>query len=668
MIGIQMPLFEVPSTGDWIPPSIPDLPSWANAKRIGLDIETRDPSLHELGPGVRRGAKVVGVSFSIEDGPTHYVSLAHGGGDNVENPEAAWAYFREQSALFRGTVVGANLTYDLDFLAEAGVLFPNVLRFRDVMVADAVLNELHDSYKLDSIAKRWGFAGKNEVSLREAARSWKVDPKGELWKLPARYVALYAMVDASLPLALLRKQERQIDDDELWPIYELESKVLPITLSMRRRGIRIDWDQVDKVERFAKRREQEALDDLFRLTGVRIRSEDVWKAQLVAKAMRSAGVELEATETGKPKLDKNTLSETKSPAVEALRTARQANKIHTTFVRSMRDHAIGERIHPTFNHLRVNARDGEESGARFGRMSGQDPNLQQQPGSRDKVFGAIWRACFVADERAFLTAPDFSQQEPRMAVHFAERAGCSLADVTGNRYRSESDVDFHDTMTEIVFKLKKDVDPKEFAFRRRQAKDIFLGLLYSMGGAKLCDGLGLPTEEVVHQRTGKMIRVAGPEGQALLAQFNEMVPWAKELSCLCEDVAATRGYVMTLLGRRCRFPKSGTTRTYRRPNGKWAETEYDWTHKALNRLIQGSSGDQTKAAMIAVEEAGFSIQIQAHDEIVLSVKSREEAERVKEIMETCVTLTVPSKVDLKFGSNWSGKTINELWKSSGFEE
>jgi hypothetical protein len=103
---------------EWRPPRVADLPSWDSVKRVGFDVETYDPYLKQLGPSVRRGGYVVGYSFSFEDGPSFYVPLRHGGGDNVENPDKALEYLRDQAKRFTGMVVGAHLPYDLDFSAE----------------------------------------------------------------------------------------------------------------------------------------------------------------------------------------------------------------------------------------------------------------------------------------------------------------------------------------------------------------------------------------------------------------------------------------------------------------------------------------------------------------------------------------------------------------------
>jgi DNA polymerase I-like protein with 3'-5' exonuclease and polymerase domains len=104
--------------------------------------------------------------------------------------------------------------------------------------------------------------------------------------------------------------------------------------------------------------------------------------------------------------------------------------------------------------------------------------------------------------------------------------------------------------------------------------------------------------------------------------------------------AARTGFIKTILGRRCRFPEDPQT------------GRYDWTHKALNRLIQGSSADQTKKAMVELDDVGYYLQLQVHDEIDSTVETVKIAKEMAEIMKTCVPLQVPSKVDVEVGPSW----------------
>lgn len=649
---IQAPLFTTVSSS-WRPPDLNALPSWAEAKRVAIDCETRDPTLKELGPGAgrRKDSYITGISFAIEDGPGAYLPIRHDGGDNLPL-ESVLRYLREQAATFRGDVVGANLPYDIDFLAGDGVEFKSVRFFRDIQIADPLINELHDSYSMQSIAQRWGFDGKNEELLRAAAVDYGINPKKDMWLLPARFVGPYAEEDTRLPLNILRRQEREIEDQDLWRVYDLESRLLPVLVKLRRRGVRVDLDRLAQVERWALEREQEALAAVYQATACRIAVGDVWKPEALAPALESLGVKLRKTSQGKFNIDQNVLDAINHPVAEHIARARKVNKLRTTFAASVRNHLVGDRIHCTFNQLRKQKDDESEgmAGAAYGRLSCEHPNLQQQPARDD--FAPMWRSVYLPEEGRLWASNDYSQQEPRMAVHYASiskpqigqfawEKACEARD----KYRNDPTTDNHQMMADMA------------GIKRKAAKEIYLGLSYGMGGAKMCRKLGLPTMMAVRGPRGRLYDVsspegqrllaegarkfeaAGPEGQALLDTFDSKVPFIKRLAKACEARAKQVGYITTLSGRRCRFPVD-------------KDGNYDWTHKALNRLIQGGSGDQTKEAMVATDAAGFDLIIQVHDEIALSVTDHAEAERAAQIMRTCTPLELPSKVDVEVGRSW----------------
>lgn len=634
---MQLPMFKPECA--WKPPKISKLPSWKNASRIAIDVETCDPLLKKFGPGVRRGAYIAGYSFTIEDGESFYIPVRHSEDNVVEGAEAAFDYLRQQAKDFTGTLCGANMQYDLDFLAQQKVVFKNVGWFRDCQIAEPLIDELQMSYSLQAIAERHGIPGKDESLLRDAAAAYKIDPKKEMFKLPARFVAAYAMQDTELPLQLLRRQERVIDEQDLWEVYNLESRVLPVLVKMRRRGVKINFDQLDHVENWALQEETQHLNAVHDLTGIRIGVGDVWKAKELEKAMIAIGVEVPRTKTGLPSIDKFFLGKLDHPVAEHLEHARKANKVRTTFAHSIREHAIGDRIHCTFNQLRKTDDSDDDSngkGARYGRLSSSDPNLQQQP-SRPKTLAKLWRSIYVPDGDGLWAACDYSQQEPRMLVHFAELARCRGASKAGDKYRQDPNADNHTMMARMIYGYGEDEEPT--ADHRTHAKIIFLGLCYSMGGAKLAKGLNLPTK-FIQTRSGKTIEVAGDKAKAIIDQFDRQVPFVKQLAQMCEKRAKQVGYIKTLSGRRCRFPVDQSGHGF------------DWTHKALNRLIQGSSADQTKMAMVAADEAGYKMQLQVHDEIDLTVASPQEGEQIGKIMRECVALNVPSKVDVEIGPSW----------------
>lgn len=664
----QLPLF-VPKS-NWRPPKVGGLPDWPKHGRVAIDVETKDPDIKTMGCGARRSdTMLVGFSFRIEGGPGAYVPLRHQGGDNVESTANALAYLEAQARAFRGELVGCNLGYDCDWLAQEGVDFiESGCRWRDIGVAEPLLDELQFNYGLEAISERYGRPGKNEDLLVQAAEFYQIHAKGGLWKLPARFVGPYGLGDVDEPLAILRLQEARIEGAGLWDIFNLECDVQPILTLLRRRGVLIDQDRLEQVEKWSLGEETAALEEIHRLTGVRIKVGDVWKAKVVAPAFEAVGVKLGTTSKGQPELKAEQIAAIDHPIAGRLIWARKTNKLRTTFAASVREHMVNGRLHTTFNQLRRNDSESEAaaddgSGARYGRLSSEKPNLQQQP-ARDE-FAKMWRSIYVPEHGMKWGSLDYSQQEPRLLMHYAENAPVGLAyEGTGisqkahdaavaaaNQYRTNRETDNHTMVAEMA------------GIGRTPAKTIFLGKIYGIGGAKVSRKLNLPTRWVVYGRKfgenkyfepgdyaeaqqwatqsgGRLFETAGEECQAILDKFDARLPFVKELSTLAKKMAEKRGYVKTILNRHCHFPVGN--------NG-----QYDWTQKSLNRVIQGSAADQTKRALVLVHRNGHFMQLQVHDELTGSFHGVGDAGEAAEIMEHCIPqLTVPSKVDVELGSSW----------------
>lgn len=671
---MQLPLI-VPNS-NWKPPRIADLPDWGDAKRVAIDIETRDPKLKELGPGVRRGAHIVGYSFAIEDTQhKYYIPLRHDGGDNVEDVEQALGYLREQAAKFKGEICGANLGYDYDFLLEARIDFPNIKRFRDVQILEPLLDDLALSYSLETLSNKYLGMGKSESLLREAAISYGIDPKKDMWRLPARFVGQYAEADATLPLQILRRQEREAEEQDLFKIYDMESDLLPVLVRMRRRGVRIDLKKLEYIENWSAEEEKKALEVVKHLTGSIIPFNGIWRAESLVASLKYIGCQIPLTpKTKKPSISKDFLktiidptTKTLHPVAEAIQRARKVNKVRTTFCESVRHHMTNGKIHCIINQLRSSDEEddeesGEGKGARYGRCSSTNPNLQQQP-ARDPEIGDMWRSVYLAEEGELWCSADFSSQEPRQAVHYAvstklgktkirtpegfefvdaDKSALELAE----RYRNDPNTDPHTMMAQIA------------GIPRKPAKDLFLGKCYGMGASKLCRTLGLPTIMAVRDnltninydatsdegkrlisKGQRIFEAAGAEGQKIIDEFELRVPWVSVLSRVCTNAASKNGYIRTMAGRKCRFPKD-------------AFGNYDWVFKSLNRLIQGSSADQTKMSLLALDKAGIYQTLVVHDEVCASIKNENESNLIVEIMENAYKLEVPNKLTKKVGISW----------------
>lgn len=654
---------------EWRPPPISSLPSWADAKRIAIDVETKDLLLRKLGPGVRRGGKIVGVSFAIEGGPKAYLPYRHEGGDNLPEDEVQ-RYLKANFKQFRGEFVGANLSYDLDYLWEEGYESPEVKFYRDVQLADPLINELHFSFSLENIGNRWEIAAKDDQHLKEAAASFNIDPKAGLWQMPARHVGEYAERDVTSPLEIYANQRDALDKDELWNVFDVESKVLPILVKMRRRGVRIDMEKLEKIEQWSIEQEDDCRKIIKESTGYDIGIGNVMKTGIVGPALIASGMKLGKTPKGQLEIHKDMLDAAakKNPVAAALLRARKVNKLRTTFAASIRTYEVNGRIHCTYNQIARETEGGDQKGARYGRLSAIDPNLQQQP-SRDD-FAAFWRSIYIPEEGSVWGCLDFSQQEPRWTTHFAALIGLPKAEEAAARYRNDPTTDNHTMMTRLIHgDAAVDAAPKDvFKKWRTDSKIVFLGLCYGEGGAKLCNDLGLPTRyslsygpyrnrtveyftsyyEAMNAKAeiGEKCYVtecAGAEGQEIIDQFTREVPYVPELAKRVSATARERGYIKTILGRRLHFPLKD-------------DGTYDWGHKALNRLIQGSSADQTKYALVQLDNAGYFVQLQVHDEMDGSFATVEEAEKAGKLMSECINdLTepkVPFLVDVECGPNW----------------
>jgi DNA polymerase I-like protein with 3'-5' exonuclease and polymerase domains len=361
-----------------------------------------------------------------------------------------------------------------------------------------------------------------------------------------------------------------------------------------------------------------------KLTGQNV---EIWAAASVAQAFQTQNIPYDTTPTGKPKFDKNFLASHESPLAKMVVEAREINKARTTFIESILKFSYRGRIHADIHQMR-----SDQGGTVTGRFSYSNPNLQQIP-ARNAILGPLIRSIFVPEKGCEWGIFDYSQQEPRLVVHYA-----SLQEFTGaskflDTYEEDDTTDFHQLVADIA------------NIPRKQAKSINLGLFYGMGKGKLMSQLGLNLEDA----------------EEILATYHGKVPFVKQLMKDTMYKAGKKGYLRTLLGRRCRFELWEPTNEWGQKALplKEAKDEYGehmikraWTYKALNRLIQGSAADQTKKAMLELSKEGYVAHIQVHDELDFSIKNKKDQERIKEIMETCVELAVPSRVDIETGKSW----------------
>ena len=608
----------------WSTPS--EFKDLSSASEIAIDLETRDDGISAgLGAGWALGkGYIVGFAVAVE-GWKGYFPFRHFGGGNMI-PEQVRDYMKTVCSLPCPKIFH-NAQYDVGWLEAEGFKVNGPII--DTMIAAALIDENRFSYSLNTLSIDYLGELKAETDLKEAAAAHGVDAKAEMWKLPAEHVGYYAEQDARLTLLLWQRFKAEIQKQSLTTVWEMESALLPILIKMRQRGVRVEVEQAELLREEMIQQEKKVLLDIKKLSGTEV---DIWKARNIAQAFDKLKIEYPRTEkTNEPSFTQNWLFNSNHKFAKLILQARELNKFHNTFLSSIMKYQHNGRIHAEIQQLR-----SENGGTVSGRLSMSNPNLQQIP-ARNKDFGPKIRSLFIPEKGCKWGSFDYSQQEPRMTVHYAASVGDGYegSNELVEAYKNK-EADFHQTVADLV------------GIERTQAKTIGLGLMYGMGKNKLANSLGLSLDEA----------------NILINKYNKNVPFVKQLSERCMKTAQDKGVIRTKKGRKCRFDMWETrdfglhlAEKYENAVAKYGADNIKraYTYKALNRLIQGSSADQTKQAMLACVEKGYLPILQIHDELCFNLeedKLEEQKKEIKEIMENCIEFKVPFTVDSEIGNSW----------------
>ncbi len=613
---MRIPKFEAQT--EWVKPT--EFPDLRQVDEIAIDLETKDPGLKERGSGSVIGdGDVVGIAVATAH-YKGYFPIAHEGGGNMDRKQVLnWL---QDILNAPSTKIFHNAIYDVCWLRRLGLTIQGDIVC--TMIASAVTDENRFRYDLNSLSWHYLGYGKNESALAEAAESWGIDPKAEMYKLPAMHVGGYAERDAEITFGLWQEMKKEILHQDLEDIFDLETELFPCLVDMRFKGVRVDIEKAHLMKKDFIKEENNLLNKIESETNVR---PQIWAARSIAQVFENLKIPFERTEkTDAPSFTKNFLQEHKHPVVNMIAKAREINKAHTTFIDSIIKYEHNGRIHAEINQLR-NAGGGTVTG----RFSYQNPNLQQIP-ARNKDLGPKIRSLFLPENGCKWGCFDYSQQEPRLVVHYASLYKLpSVYDVI-DAYNNDPNADFHQTVADMA------------EIPRSQAKTINLGLFYGMGKAKLQAELGVSKEKAVE----------------LFNTYHAKVPFVKQLMTKASNRSQDRGQIRTLLGRLCRFHlwepnqfgmhKALPHEDALREHGPGIRRAY--TYKALNKLIQGSAADMTKKAMLDLYKEGIIPHIQIHDELDISIKDDSETKKIIDIMENAVNLEVPNKVDFECGKTW----------------
>lgn len=627
-----------------------DLPDLTDVDIMSIDTETFDPDLKKFGAGwPMKHGQLAGIAVGAKKGGETrgwYLPFGHFHGEGLLSKKYVLNWARKNFST-RCPKVFHNGMYDIGWLSTEDVKVEG--KIYDTMFAASLLDEHKRSYSLENVAQEYLGVGKDERVLREAAREAGLDPKAAIALLPCKYSGAYAEEDAVVTLDLWFEIKKEIEKENLWEVFDLECDLIPLLVEMRKRGVRVDLDRAEQTKGEFVKEQRNLLNEIQRMTGVEV---NLWEPTSLAKAFDKLSISYPRTpKTSQPSFIANWLESHPHKLPKLVVQARRLDKQRRDFVEMILKKNHKGRIHSEFHPLK-----SDEGGAVSGRFSSTNPNLQQITG-RDPYFTPLIRGLFIPEEGEVWGQIDYTAQEPRLTVHYAYLTKQLGAAEAVKRYIEDPTTDYHQMVADMC------------GISRKHAKIINLGIAYGMGGLSLCLDLGLPLEEVT-LRNGDTIQVPGPEGKALLKKYHEQAPFISGIFNFCEDLADKRGWIKTIAGRKARFdlwepagkghrglalPLEAAKKQHRGP------LKRAFTHKALNRLIQGSAADMTKIAMLNMWKEGIVPLISMHDELDLSCPNKKFLDRCSEIMMNSVDLKVPVLVDVEVGDNWGNVSEDYQW-------
>lgn len=645
---VVRPMPPLPDNVTWTTPKT--FPNLRAAKALSFDTETYDPHLLELGPGWARGdGHIVGLSVSTEDGHSWYFPMRHTvmPEQNLD-PADVLSWARCELGRPEQPKLGANLTYDVGWLQHEGVEVAGELW--DVQFAEALLDETaHVS--LGTLGDKYVGQGKDTSVLYDWLSLFYGGPatgkqRANLYRCPPCLVGPYAETDARLPFPILAKQWPELERLGLMGLMRLECNLIRLMIEMRFAGVPVDVGAAEKARDAFVLREAELNAQLKRMVGFEV---NVNAADSLAKAFTKLGLRFDRTKPtkskpeGAPSFTKEFIGTVKHPIGALVRDLKTTGKTRGTFLEGYILSAnVDGYVFPQFHQLR-----GDTNGTRSGRFASSDPNYQNLP-SRDDYIGPLVRGCMVPDAKLGHTRwrrYDYSQIEYRFFAHFA--VGPQSEELRAT-YRDNPDTDYHEFVRQLIHRTVN------ILLERKPTKNINFGLLYGMGLKHLAEVLGLTV--------GK--------AEELFQAYHKGAPFVAATMKAVSKEAADTGTITTILGRRSVFDR-------------WAPKRFDedavalpfdlavrqygtdirraYTHKALNRRLQGSAADLMKVAMLKCWSDGlFRVtgvpRLTVHDELDFSDPGTPETDEafgeVLRTLETCMALRVPVRCDCTAGPNW----------------
>lgn len=557
-----------------------------------------------------------------------YVPIRHGGGANLLDPNVmpmqtptdpivVHAWERELQKAFQERrqrnykTVGHHLKFDMHMAANAGVYLGRNCGCTQNNAA--MLDEYRRSFSLDSVAKSEGVTAKLGDDLyAHMADLFGGEAKRSImehyWRLSGDDVlgVDYALGDGVSTLEVWHSQLRQIEEEDMSFIHGVESELIWTLFRMERRGIKVD-------ERYIEELEKGIAEELAAAKAILPLGLNVKSPKQMRELFEGAGItNWPTTDAGNPSFTEAFLK--RSDLGRAVVAVRQLTTLGSSFITPLKDRFLFEgRVHATLNQLKA-----DETGTVAGRLSCSDPNLQAVH-KRNKVLGRKFRKIYTADEGMEFCEDDYSQCEPRLFAHYSKDPNLTAG------YNQTPFRDAHQVVADL---LEVERDPT--------AKRMNMGIFTGMQVNSFAGHMNWPLDQA---------------SQAFNAWF-EAFPSIKGFQDQAKAVFRSRGYVKTILGRRCRLESAR------------------FAYRGTSRIIQGSNADILKERLLAcdkyLEGEGDLIHLlmTVHDSIEYQKplgaegdRQRAEMKRIMvDVQSAPYNLRVPFVMDSGQGKNWAEAT------------
>lgn len=543
-------------------------------------------------------ARMIGISFSIQEGEAYYISFNPKGSISKEEFIKEFRDIIESEEIKK---IGQNIKYDYHVLRNEGLEMKNI--YFDTMIAAHLIEPDSKVYNMDDLAEK--YLNYKTIKYNDIVK------KGEtLLSVGIENVKDYSCEDADITLRLYNILKEKLKEDGVEKVfYDIEMKLLPILAEIEREGLLVDKNVFDslktelikQINEITKKIYQEAGQE-FNINSPKQLSEILYKNLNIS----TKGIKKRSTGFATDERNLKKLKEYK--IVSLILEYRSLNKYLNTYVIPLTEYIRENRIHTNFSQV----------GTATGRLSSSSPNLQNIP-IKDEIGRKI-RKAFISSKDRVLISADYSQIELRLMASFSkDKILMSFF---------EKDIDVHKATASLIFNM----DNKEISDeQRRIAKTINFGIIYGMGQYKLADEL----------------EISPNEAKTFIDTYFNIFKGVKEYIERIKEEALKKGYVETIMGRKRFLNRIKDIR------------KDEMERIAVNSIIQGSNADIIKVVMIELKDKlkkfNSKILLQIHDELLFEVIEKEKeivTNIIKDSMENIVKIDVPLKVNIAIGQNW----------------